>query len=413
VSRVLAGIVVATVGCVTRGDFPDVAAPADAETDSGTPPWRDVQPIAVDVPPRDAQLAPDAACAVATAMGTVERAPVDIIWVVDNSVSMRPAIDQVTAGLNAFAATVGTRGLDYRVVMLSLRSATNPVTISGGMRYGVCIPRPLAGDDACGNGPRFFHVSADIRSTQPLDQLLGTLGQTAGYRLGEDRGGEPWRGFLRPTATKTIVIVTDDNSRLSPTDFERFAGGPNPNNASLTLPPGLLDASWSGLFDGYTFDGLYGWGSATDPAVRCRFPDGTGPASSGLAYTTLVARTSGVRAQLCDGAAAWTPFFDSVASAVERTSRIACDLAIPSPSPGFVLDPALVNVLLTGTTNELVGRVAGMGACGATGGWYYDRETSPQRIFLCPASCTRAQTRAREPGGGGVQVQFGCQSIPG
>src|SRR5690606_13968070 len=52
---------------------------------------------------------PDAACAVAKETAKVEKLPVDIIWVVDNSVSMAPAIDQVTAGLNNFAASIGNK----------------------------------------------------------------------------------------------------------------------------------------------------------------------------------------------------------------------------------------------------------------------------------------------------------------
>src|SRR5262249_6492619 len=151
----------------------------------------------------------------------------------------------------------------------------------------------------CGNGARFFHTSVDIRSTQPLEQFLGTLGQTAGYTAGELKGGDPWRDQLRDGATKTIVLVSDDNSRLSADEFEHFTGGTNPNNSN-DLPPGILDSSWGGLFDGYAFDGIYGWGDAADPNVKCTYPDGTHPPSSGKTYSDLVSRTTGVRAHICD-----------------------------------------------------------------------------------------------------------------
>ena len=100
------------------------------------------------------------------------------------------------------------------------------------------------------------------------EQFLGTLAQTDGYMEGQARGGEPWADELRPDATKTIVVVTDDNARLSATDFQNFAGGQNPFN-SLTLPPGILDPSWNGLFDNFLFSGIYGWGDANDPSVIC------------------------------------------------------------------------------------------------------------------------------------------------
>src|SRR5438445_334285 len=111
------------------------------------------------------------------------------------------------------------------------------------MRQSACIPTPRAaagfvtasprgsaknGDAACGDGPRFFQSSIDIKSTQPLEQFLGTLGQTTGYQPTDVRGGEPWSQELRQAATKTVVVVSDDNSRLSANDFETFAGGPNP-----------------------------------------------------------------------------------------------------------------------------------------------------------------------------------------
>lgn len=387
---------------------PDVWVMDGAEPD--TPPPRDVQPL--DVPPTP--IDPDAACAAVSSVATIERKPVDIIWVVDNSVSMEPAIREVTRGLNDFANRVGMRGLDYRVVMLSYRSRTNPVTIAGGTRYGVCIPRPLAGDDQCGNGPRFFQSSVDIRSTQPLEQLLGTLAQTEGYREGQERGGEPWRAFLRDEATKTIVVVTDDESRMPADEFERFAGGTNPRSSRFVLPPGVLDPSWMGLFNGYTFSALYGWDSETDPAVRCTYPGGARPPSSGPTYTTLVRRTGGARAKICDGAAAWGPFFDRVATAVETASRVSCELAIPPVPTGMVFEIARVNVeITTAAMSVRPGKVSGVSACTASGGWYYDDERNPTRITLCPVSCEQAQSAVRAGSTTAVRVLFGCQTIPG
>ncbi len=391
------------------------AATVDVSLNDGGAPevavYRDVQTVARDVP-TDVSLAPDAACSRSAVAAQIERLPVDIIWVVDNSISMAPAIDEVIRGLNTFAGVVGSRGLDYRVVLLSLRNVLRNVTVPDGRRYAVCIPAPLAGNALCGNGPRFFHSSVDIRSTQPLEQLLGTLGQTMGYTAADPRGGEAWRAFLRPAASKSIVVVTDDQSRLSADLFETFRGGTNPNSRTFDLPPGLLDPSWGGLFTNYTFSGIYGWGDAANPAVRCMYPGGTSAASSGAVYSTLVSRRGGVRARICDGASTWAPFFDRIATAVERTSRIACDLAIPTPPGGSVLDPRLVNVVVRGTTETLIGKVANAAACRSTGGWYYDNEARPTRVTLCPASCDRANEELRG-GSAAIEVQFGCITIPG
>lgn len=402
------------------GFFPDGATQPDATT----PPFdggpRDAQPVDAPI-----FLDPDAACATASVPVEIERLPVDIIWVIDNSASMAPAIDQVRMGMNAFADRILASGLDYRVIVLSLRG-TAP--ISG--RYPICIPPPLA-SAGCGDGARFFHVSADIRSTQPVEQILGTLAQTTGYTEGASTGlgSPPWRALLRDGATKTIVVVTDDNARtcarphmggscnsgpapLTDTSLEDYPGGPNPFTATRTLGPGIRTATYGALFEGYTFDAIYGWGSETDPSVTCRFGDGSSPSSPGYTYTTLVARTGGVRAQICDGPAAWGPFFDAVATGVVRSSRIACEVALPPPPDGMVLDARRVNVQIRGASGTTTLPYAGSaGACDPTrGGWHYDDASSPTRVILCPSSCDFAREETATTSGG-LDVVFGCDSI--
>jgi hypothetical protein len=342
------------------------------------------------------------ACTGVTAEATLEALPVDIIWMVDNSNSMEPAIAEVKAGMNDFAALIAASSLDYKVILLSKRG-------TGALE--ICIPQPLAGDASCGNGPLFFQSSVDVLSTQPLEQFLGTLGQTNGYMFGQPRGGEPWAQELRPEATKTIVVVTDDNARLSATQFQTFAGGQNPFN-SLTLPPGILDPSWNGLFDGFLFSGIYGWGDPNDPSVTCEFPDMSSPSSSGPTYTTLVQLTGGVRAKICDGAPAWASFFDSVAQAVVQSSQVDCVLAIPPPPQGEELDIDKVNVdLVSGDDVTVVPNVGDPAGCGGGDGWYYDDPASPANVVLCPASCEQAQELAGPNQPGKVEVRFGCDTV--
>jgi hypothetical protein len=363
-----------------------------------------------DAGPDGPVVTPDSACATSVQEATTTQLPVDIVWMVDNSASMLPAITEVKDGLNDFAALIAAKNLDYRVIMLSLRSKTSPVVINGSNRYPVCIPPPLAGDNNCGDGPRFFQSSVDIRSTQPLEQFLGTLAQTEGYKVGQERGGDPWADKLRPEATKTLVVVTDDDARLSPVDFETFPGGKNPFN-SLILPPGILDASWNGLFTDYVFSGIYGWGSDVDPNVKCTYSDGTMPPKPGVNYTTLVTKTGGVRAQICDESAAWGPFLDAVAQAVLETSKLACDVAIPQPESGD-LDPDAVNVqLVANDMPTTLVKVANAGACGPGGGWYYDNDAAPTKVILCPTSCDQAQAAVGPGKTGRIEILFGCATI--
>ncbi len=427
--RIFSAVALATCsltvfGCAARGvDDPVGSKPVDASPEAEVDAGVDVAPdtdvpdvqvdgdvfIPLDVSSEAGPWDPDSACATTVAEAPTYQLPVDIIWAVDNSASMKPAIDQLTLGLNDFANLVASSTIDFRVIMLALRSKTNPVTLPTGTRYAVCIPPPLAGDDNCGNGQRFFQSSIDIKSTQPLEQFLGTLDQTKGYAEGEDRGGEPWAQWLRAEATKSIVVVTDDNSRLSASYFETFPGGTNPNNSTYELPPGVLHPSRSGVFDGYRFHGLYGWGDDLNPGAKCTYPGGTEPPSSGPTYTELVQKTGGVRAKICDGASAWTPFFEAVAQAVIATSKIDCEFEIPPPEQGPI-NPGAVNVRIVGEGDDetRVYKVDGEQDCDADGGWYYDDEMDPKRVILCPASCDLAQSLVGVGKTGRIEVAYGC-----
>lgn len=427
--------------CARRVDPGPVDAPLPDWPDTGPP---DAPPPDVTFP--DANVDASSECAAASVQATVERLPVDIIWVVDNSSSMAPAIEQVQSGMDAFATRLAESSLDYRLILLSLRGR-GETTRSGSRRHQVCMPPPVGGVDCADNPPRFFQIEVDIKSTQPLEQILGTLAQTIGYREGEDRGGPPWLPLLRREATKSIVVVTDDNARLcggprgcdltggtpwsctvagampfdEPTDFETYPGGPSPFSSTVQLGPGILapvyDYPDTGpLFEGYTFNAIYGWGSETDDGITCGECGGVGSivSSPGPTYSALVRRTGGVRARICDGPSAWGPFFESLATNVVETSRIDCEVAVPPPPDGMFFLPDRVNVRVRGRDGDRdLGRVNGPDNCDATtGGWHYDDEATPTSIILCPASCALAREQVTGPGTG-VDVRFGCDSVPG
>lgn len=363
----------------------------------------DLGPVDAYVPPLDMPFDPDMACTSSSAAAVLERLPADIIWVVDNSASLSQEIENVKAGINAFAAYIDSSGVDYRVIMLSKRGTT----VSGSI-YPVCVPPPLSGDDACGNGVRFFHSDVQILSTQPLEQVLGTLGQSMGYTATDARGGEPWHDWLRPTASKMFVVVTDDNARLTAHNFEHFRGpGPatewhNPATSatSLYLPAGILEPEWGGLFTGYKMSAIYGYDCAT-------------AADPGATYTELVTSTGGVRADICAPPSTWGTFFESIAAEVVRATRVSCELDVPPAPEGLTFSPSQINVeLVSGGTPTLLYKTVGgaAGCASAPNGWYYDDDVMPTKVILCPGACDLAQG---SPGVSdtSVQIQFGCQTL--
>src|SRR5262245_13950664 len=65
-------------------------------------------------------LAPDAACVATSAEAKLEKKPVDIIFIIDNSGSMTDNIAGVERNINQnFASIIGASSIDYRVIMLS------------------------------------------------------------------------------------------------------------------------------------------------------------------------------------------------------------------------------------------------------------------------------------------------------
>lgn len=438
----LVTVLASGAGCRRDVEPPPADAWLPSWSDTGAPDAHFQMP---DAPRPDANEDASAECAAASVGALVERLPVDIVWVVDNSSSMAPAIAEVQSGMDAFARRLAGSDLDYRLILLSLRGV-GETTVAGSRRFQVCVPEPVAGPGCADNAPRFHQIEVDIKSTQPLEQILGTLAQSAGYTMGQERGGPPWMHLLRPEATKSFVLVSDDNGRLcggprgcdiagspwtcgvagampfdEPTDFETYPGGASPFSSTVQLGPGILTRAYDlpdtgPLFEGYTFNAIYGWGSETDDGVACGACGASGAivSSPGPTYSALVRHTGGVRAQICDGPAAWAPFFEAVATRVVETARIDCEVAIPPPPDGMFFLADRVNVHMRGRDRELdIGRVIGAAACNpTTGGWYYDDETMPSSIILCPATCevAREQVTTVETG---IDVRFGCDSVPG
>jgi hypothetical protein len=95
--------------------------------------------------------------------------------------------------------------------------------------------------------------------------------------------------------------------------------------------------------------------------------------------------------------------FVEALKAISR-SAIGCSYNMPTTMTG-VIDPAKVNVeyLMNGVTPVGLTRVNNLAACVANG-WYYDNNTTPTKINLCPAQCTTVQGDANAQ----VKVILGC-----
>lgn len=311
-----------------------------------------------DVPPSDGATM---SCVADSYTAEESLAPVDIVWVVDNSGSMREEASLVQEQLNSFVMTIAAAGLDVHVVLITAPGF-------------VTVPPPLGTDPT-----QFLRVEEDVQSNAGLQKLLSTF----------DR----YRDFLRRTATMHFIAVTDDESDLSASEFQSQMSallGRTFRFHSIVSPPGS-----SHPFGPITMDG-------------CSGPRGEA-ADNGDQYWMLSALTGGRQLSICTPD--WTPLFRELATAIAVPMALPCVYELPAPPAGEELDPLRVNVEYTpggGGPSETIPNVGSYERCTAEG-WYYEGEdpAAPERIVLCPNTCRRLEL----DGAGRVDLAVGCATL--
>jgi len=314
-------------------------------------------------------------CATTTEQATSQKQPADIIVVVDTSGSMSEEAAQVQQNLNTFVDVILGSGIDTHVVLIA--DAT------------VCIPAALGSGQCAGgdtNLPAFLHVLQTVASTDALQLTIATYSQ--------------WSEVLRPDATKTFLVVSDDNSDMGAGEF---------TSALLALDPSFTGFKFTAI-TAYS-NPLSCFGFSCPQGNPCCYSEGFGCSSyadaEGTVYHDLVAQTGGVGGDLC--LQQFQPIFDELAEGVIISSQLSCEFDIPDPGEGETLDPGLVNVRYRpaeGAEPIAVYYVDGAAACGPPGGWYYDDASNPTKIIACPTTCDALQASV----GGSVEVVFGCET---
>jgi hypothetical protein len=244
----------------------------------------------------------------------------------------------------------------------------------GRVAYGMCLDAPL-GSGNCpddDNQPMYTHVRSHVGSNDVLNVMLSSFPQ--------------WRDQLRPEASKSLVIISDDDATAAP-------------NNSATAFTTALQALAPDLFTTWTFNGIF-------CEVECP-PDSS---AVGKVFQDLVTQTSGVAGELCEQD--FQPVFDSLAEQIimGAGSEIACEWELPRPPVGQTFSVDLVEVTRTTAAGASApfARVGGLDACGASS-WYFDDPLNPTKILACPETCEAMQGEE----GGGIDVAFGCELIAG
>lgn len=319
----------------------------------------------------------DAACQTVSSEAQSKLQPADIIIAVDTSGSMDEESAEVQNNLNNFATIIANSGVDAHVILIADSS--------------VCIPMPLGSGNCSGADeklPGYQHVDQVVASNNALQLIIQTY--------------PAWKSSLRPGATKTIAVVSDDDSDMNAGAF---------TNALLALdPPTFQGFKFDAIVSSSTPDSCF-FGGCVLNCASCANPccdkaTFCSPlsAAEGTVYKSLVQQTSGVLGDLC--AQDFDPMFQSMATSVVQGAELSCDYDIPPPPLGEVLDPTKVNVNYTpgGGMPTPILNVSDPGACGVKGGWYYDNPAAPKKIIMCPTTCDTL----KKDSSGKVDVLFGC-----
>lgn len=321
-------------------------------------------------------------CATTTAPALPSILPADIIWVVDNSLSMEEEVTAVSANLNRFANFIIGSGIDAQVVMIS----NDDPTVGDG-KYHVCVPPPLSATAAgvCPlgrdvDGDRYYHERVTIEGVSGSNTRTNALTEIAARYPN-------YRSRLRLGATTHIVVVSDDDSAITAADFDAQLAALSPGFLRRPIVHSIVTRDATELE------------SNTDGCVVAGCPCGY---RVGTEYLGLSAATGGIVQSICT--ADWGPVFDAIAAAVVETTSVPCSYAVPSPGGGLTVNPEQVNVYAAGSGERtLIPNVADAVACGTEPGWYYDNPADPRTVELCGAACLSVT--------GSVEIDFGCDTV--
>jgi len=315
----------------------------DLGTDASTPAVRATDAATLtdsSVPDAGAKAAPTMdggehlACTAVEVAATVRAVPVDIVWAIDSSGSMRNERDAIQQNLNAFARKFADAAIDVHVVVITDASDFE-------------VPAPLGSDSK-----RFLFLDRRVGSHDALSTFIERYAN--------------YSAFLRPDARLELIAVTDDESHLKAGEF-------------------ISDMRASA---GKDFR-LHAIASERVDGRACR-----GAHSPGDEYYAAAAQTSGLTFSICQADSA--PLFEALSDRLTENASPPCTLELPAAPVGQKLDPNLINVVqdAAGTaTRQVIPRVDDVNSCTDLG-WFYDEPQHPSSLTFCPRSCMGLGTAA-------------------
>lgn len=372
--------------------------------------------------------------------------PVDVIFVIDDSGSMTEELELIENNINEhFAEVMDKAGLDYRVIMIVAHGGAGFTLYNS-----VCIEAPLStipkggceklsGGSPPGNNPgKFYHYSYDVQSNDSLCIILDTLFATNNRPDQYGLATDGWMKWLRKSAFKIFIEVTDDMSACTwyPdqnsskgkklfNDYNSSLGGQITalewDKALLKLSPEQFGTKDQRNYAFYSIVGLLEKpnavdsdnGIAIDPFGKPEdlFTPSEGivddicsiAVAAGQSYQWLSKMTGGLRYPVCQ-AAEFDVVFEKIASSIDSITSTVCTVEIPTGETIGAVDVSTVQVEVETIDGEIISLhpVAGQAFCtGTNDEFYYDKVSNT--VMLCPETCIESKSIAKE-----VRMTAGC-----
>jgi hypothetical protein len=317
--------------------------------------------LIVDAPLGESSMDPDSACVAEHAQA--EKLPLDLYIMVDRSASMQGSkwANQSQA-LKTFFQDPQSDGLYIAMKFFPLNDACSPVDPSCS---DSAYAKPLV-DWGVLPGHASNLVSA-INGTGPDGCFTPTQEALTGLLEGAKQ-----RQISEPLHVVAAVFASDGEPCCDDCPCEKN---------------GCIGA----------IAGQYANGS---PPIKT-FAIAADPSAMGV--LTSIAQQGGTTAPF-DATGSAQKFIDAL-NAI-RGSMVACEYKMPVPEAGTI-NPKLVQIEFTPSTSNdpvEIPKKNGASDCGNDPGWYYDNDTNPTKIILCPSTCSLVQGDDK----GKLDILFGC-----
>ena len=328
------------------------------------------------IPPADLAF-PCSAQSASTLQNALLSSPLDLIVVVDNASTMTDSIVAIQQTIhNNLTRLLSDSGIDYRVILIS--------RYGDAAGQGICVGPPLGGRPCAppikgppaNAPPRFFHYDLALDGPDALRRLLDSYRAPDAWNLAPSG----WSGWLRRSAVKHFVVVSDDDTDMSANDF--------------AMRLSAVDAQmFGGMKPSFVFHAIVGLQFNQPPAKPWGPQDPTQARtcgvvqSSGANYQDLAILTGGLRFPVCGdfGGA----FFKELAKVLFDSTRLPpalpCEVEIPKPPQGMMFSSVALNFMpsIPPMAPPLkLQPVAGLAACMPSS--FY---LTPKSFVLCPDTC--------------------------